>query len=374
MNETESTKAEAIERERNSDQTRLPNSAPAVPKKTAKRAKRPPIRTFAELIQTTYGMKAGVKTLQKTDTKALLSAPALNESDRGEFLELARADKTLEKTNQLMLLSVRSEAPKIANALREFAREVLKRHPLFQRQGMAGLLTNPQSMSMDTAVGTLIATDVTLLTEHNDNPLPKNQVDRCRTNAVRCLLLLLWATQGISVLRIQRCLQKHVWSPKARRHRSEKQKLEALVTSRDPSTASVTFTLLEERLREQEQRTQSAARAEERAQTRNRQLEQQITQLEDKLRHTTAECEQLRQERHKLRETHTTNEARWRHEYETLKGQTLRRLNEDSSLLEEGVQALQREPPKVGVMIDHAERAIDGLKRAAERIRRETLS
>ena len=57
-----------------------------------------------------------------------------------------------------------------------------------------------------------------------------------------------------------------------------------------------------------------------------------------------------------------------------MKGQTLRRLNEDSALLEEGLHALQREPPKVGVMIDHAERAIDGLKRAAERIGRETLS
>ena len=374
MNETESTRAEAAEHERNSDQAQLPNAAPEGPKKTAKRAKRPPIGTFAELIQTTYGTKTGVKTLQKAGTKALLSAPTLNESERGELLELARTDKTLENTKQLMLLSVRSEAPKIANALREFAREVLKRHALFQQPAMAGLLANPQSMSMDTAVGTLIATDVKLLTEHSENPLPKNQVDRCRTNAVRCLLLLLWATQGTSVERIQRCLQKYVWGPKARRYRSEKQKLEALVTSRDPSTASVTFTLLEDRLLEQEQRAQTAARAEEHAQTRNRQLEQKVTQLEDKLRHTTGECEHLRQDLHESREAHTTKEAHWRHEYETLKGQTLRRLNEDSALLEEGLHALQREPPKVDVMIDHAERAIDGLKRAAERIRREALS
>ena len=309
MNETESTRADAAERERDSDQAHLANAAPADRKKNVRRAKRPPIRTFTELIHTTYGTKARVKTLQKADTKALLSAPTLNESDRGELLELARTDKTLENTQQLMLLSVRSEAPKIANTLREFAREVLTRHALFQQPAIAGLIANPRSMSMDTAVGSLIATDVKLLAEHNESPLPKNQVNRCRMNGVRCLLLLHWATQGTSVERIQRCLQKHVWGPTTRRYLSERQKLETLVTSRDPSTASVTFTLLEKRLLEQEQQAQTAARAEERAQTRSRQLEQKITQLEDNLRYTTGECEHLRQELHESREAHATKEA-----------------------------------------------------------------
>ena len=374
MNETESTRADAGGRERNSDQSQQSDAAPEAPKKTAKRAKRPPIGSLTELIQTTYGTKAGVKTLQKADTKALLSGSALNEADRDELLKLARSDNALEKTKQLMLLSVRSEAPKIANGLREFAREVLKRHALFQRPAMAGLLANPQSMSMDTAVGTLLATDVKVLTSHSDNPLPKSQVDRCRTNGARCLLLLLWATQGTSLHRIQRCMQKHLWDPKARRYRSEKQKFEALITSRDPNAASVTFGLLEGQVREQEQRAETAARAEERALTSTRRLEQQVTELEDKLRQTSGECEQRRQQLHDSTEAHSTKEAHWRHEHETLKGQTLRRLNEDSSLLEEGLHALRRDPPKIGVMIDHAERAIDGLKRAAERIRRDTLS
>ena len=58
-----------------------------------------------------------------------------------------------------------------------------------------------------------------------------------------------------------------------------------------------------------------------------------------------------------------------RNDYEDLRGRVLRRLREDTALLEEGLHALRREPPKVHVMEDHAERAIDALKREMGRIR-----
>lgn len=375
MNENELTKLDAGDRKRNGEQIQQTDSPLKGQNTTAKRAKRPTISSFAELIRTTYGARGGVKTLRKADTKALLSAPPLNESERDELLELARSDKTLEKSKQLMLLSMHnSEASRISNLLREFVLDVMRRHILCEQQAIADLLANLHSVSMDIAVATLMTSNVKLLTEHNENPLPKTQVERCVTNAVHCLLLLLWMTQGASIERIQHCLQRYVWGPNAERYRSEKQKLEALVTSRDPRTASVTFTLLDRRLLEQEQRTQAATRAEEHARTRIGQLEQQVVEVQEKLHQKTGECKQLRHELCESTEAHATKEAHWRNQYETLKGHTLRRLNEESSLLEEGLHALRREPPKIGVMIDHAERAIDGLKQAAERIRRERLS
>ena len=82
----------------------------------------------------------------------------------------------------------------------------------------------------------------------------------------------------------------------------------------------------------------------------------------------------LRERLNEETQAHSARDARWRDDYETLKGRTLDRLIEESSLLEEGLHALKREPPKVRVMVDHAERAIESLKREAEQIRRDTLA
>ena len=103
-------------------------------------------------------------------------------------------------------------------------------------------------------------------------------------------------------------------------------------------------------------------------------MEQQIADLEHRLRETTGQCAELREEIDEAGQAHAATDARWRDNYETLKGRTLNRLIEESSLLEEGLHALKREPPKVRVMIDHAERAIEGLKREAENIRRDTTA
>lgn len=374
MNENELSKPATVDEKRNREQVQQTDGPAKPPETTARRAKRPPFYSFAELIQTTYETRVGVKTLQKADTKALLSAPPMKGSERDKLLELARSDKTLEKSKQLVLLSLRSEAPRISHYLRDFARDAIGCHELFRQQRTADLLTNLHGTSIDAVAAIFMTSNVKLLTERTENPLPKRQAEQCVRNAVHCVLLLLWVAQGGSVERILRFLQRHSWSKKAKRYRSEKQQLEALVISRDPTAASVTFTLLERRALELEQQAEAAARSQERVRTRSQRLEQQLTAVEDKLHQTTGECERLRQELRESIDTLATKEAHWRHEYETLKGRALRRLNEESSLLEEGLHALRREPPKVSVMIDHAERAIDGLKRVAERIRNESLS
>ena len=257
---------------------------PKSPEKEAKRKAKAPIGSVAHLIRTNYKLKTGVRKLQRTDVRAILSAPALEEADRAQLLELARADTTLQQTKQLLLLSTRTDAPKIANGLREFGRQILTSHPLFQGKAMEGVLANPQSMSMDRAVATLASADTKMLNADGDKPLPKGQVERIRTNAIHCLLLLLRASQGTSLLRIQRSLQKYVWAPKARRHRTENQKIEVLLASRDPTAASVTFALLDEEAVMQGQKAEAATRGEQRAQTRAQGLEQRIAELEVRLR------------------------------------------------------------------------------------------
>ena len=188
----------------------------AVTERGSKRKAKAPIGSVGELIRRNYESRAGVKKLQRADVRAIVQAPALEETEQAELLALARADTKLQQTKQLLMLSIRTETPKIANGLRGFAREVLAGHPLFQGKTMAGVLANPQSMSMDAAVSALASADAKGLSTDPDKPLPRGQADRIRTNAVHCLLLLLRASKGLSLLRIQRALHKHVWAPKAR--------------------------------------------------------------------------------------------------------------------------------------------------------------
>ena len=374
MNETERMAADGEEKPQQVAEPARQTGASQRTRKGEKRKAKPPVGSVAQLIRTNYEIKTGVRKLQRADVRAVLTAPGLEEAERTELLELAQADITLQQTKQLLVLSMRTAAPKIANPLREFGREVLGTHPLFQGSAMAGVLANPQSMSMESAVAALASADTKALSAGGEKPRPKSQVERIRTNAIHCLLLLLRANQGVSLQRLQRSMQKHVWAPKARRHRTEDEKLEVLLTSRDPAAASVTFAMLHDEAVVQGQRAEASARGEQRAQTRAQGLEQQIEELERKLRETEGRCAELRAELEEAKQTHAAKDARWRDDYETLKGRTLNRLIEESTLLEAGLHALKREPPKVRVMIDHADRAIEGLRREAEQIRRDTTA
>ena len=64
--------------------------------------------------------------------------------------------------------------------------------------------------------------------------------------------------------------------------------------------------------------------------------------------------------------------SRLRDAYESLRGLTIRRLRQEISLLSDGLHALNQPTPKIHVMVDHAERAIDGLKSELARILRDT--
>ena len=68
-------------------------------------------------------------------------------------------------------------------------------------------------------------------------------------------------------------------------------------------------------------------------------------------------------------QAHENAKAHWKDDYEQLRGQVLRRLNDELPLLVDGLHALRRDPPKVHIMIDHAERAIEGLESEVKRLR-----
>lgn len=330
-----------------------------------------PIESVGQLLRAIYAGTFKRTTLKRAEVAAMRSAPSAILSERDELFVLALSDRTLDRTRQLMLIGTSLDAPVVAGQIGEFAREVLRHHPAFKSEALAGVLENlPEAATEDGAVQALTSQDYSALRwlEANE-PMKKKEREQCKANAVHCLLLLFWSTRGTSVERIQRHLQSGLWTPAARQYKTDRDRLRAFITTRDPAAAALTYELLEKRAIEHSRRAEAARRSEESAAGLASQLEEQLASVAKRLAATQAEVHRIATELQETRETHKSAEAHWKDDYEQLRGQVLRRLKEELSLLDEGLHALRRDPPKVHVMLDHAERAIDGLKREMERLR-----
>ncbi len=336
------------------------------------RAKASSLDNIGQLFRAVYTGAFKRSTLKRAELSAMRTGSELDESEREEILNLALSDRILDRTRKLMLLGISLDTLTVGNQIREFAGEVLRRHPAFRMKSMTDALANlPEGTTEDRAVRILASQDYTSLAwPEGIEPTKKKESEQCKANAVYCLLLWFWATRGTSVDRIQRYMQENLWKSVTRRYNTEAEKLHVLASVRDPAAASVTSALLEQRALKENQRAEAAQRAEERAVTRMQELNKQLADLDAKLEASKAEVGRLGKKIMEECQAHADDRAHLKNDYEQLRGRVLRRLKDELSLLDEGLHALRREPPKVHVMVDHAERAVDGLKREMERLRR----
>ncbi len=345
------------------------------PRKTPiKRAKPAHPESCADLLRAVYsGKRKRLKPSEKALRKMRLG-PKLQPAEREELLDLATQDRTLERTRELMLLSMeRFDGPNLAGQVREFVRDLLMRHPAFQVEALADALRNlSEGPTSERAVKMLTEQPFDLLPWSEDAAaLKKSELDKCRVNAACCLLLWHQETRRTSFEDISRSLRVSLWEPAAQRHKSETQKLRALMGNRDPAAAVISCSLLEKQAFDAEQQERVAREAEEKANTRVRELKGRLDDVERQLNAEKAQVERLTAELHAAQQTHENDIAHRRDEYAKLRGRVLHRIRRELSLLEDGLHALRRSPPKVNVMDDHAERAIDGLKREMQRLRME---
>lgn len=333
---------------------------------------RPVLKSFGDLLRAAYGGTFTRVNPTKADIAALCSASKLESAEREGLLGLSASDRTLERTFELMLLSMeRFDAAALVGQVREFVREVLRRHPAFHAEALAAVLADrPDGPGEEGAVRTLTSQSyATLPWPEGLGVLNKKEAEHCRVNALCCLLLWFRETRGITLERIQRYLETSVWAPAARRHKTDPQKLRVLMSSRGPAGIGVACSVLEKQASVDRQQAAAAHKAAERTEMRAKELENRLTEVEAQLQAAKVQVERLSEENGSLRSSHETERAHMRNDYEDLRGRVLRRLREDTALLEEGLHALRRDPPKVHVMEDHAERAIDALKREMGRIR-----
>jgi chromosome segregation ATPase len=236
---------------------------------------------------------------------------------------------------------------------------------------MDGVLRNlPEAMNDDDAIEHIWTQPFNALPwVEGLPPLTKKQAEQGRANALNCLLLWLQETRALPPERIQRHLATLVWEPAARRSKSEAQRLRALMSAKDRSALGIAYGSLEKRVSENRQQAVAAREGEEQANARASDLEKALAETNDALKDKTEALTGVRKEFETEKARHSADLAHARSELEDLRGRVVRKMREEVSLLDEGLRALRRDPPRIHVMEDHAERAIDGLKRGIEEIK-----
>ena len=340
-----------------------------------KHAKAVHIESVDQLLHEIYVGTFKRMTLKKEETKAIRNSPKRAASEQEELLgQISSIDRTLDRTRHLLLLSVGLDMPAKISQIQEFVSAVLQRHPAFRtnllREDLEYLLG---SLKQDQAVEELAAQDYAKLNwPEGVKPLSKNEQKKCKDNAVCCLLLWLWITRKIiSIENVINHLQAHLWRSGASRYKTDAEKLRALINTRDRAAVSITRTLMENQILQQIQRADAAIIAEEQVIALKEELEKKLADVMNMLTESQAEVGLLTQKLALKSQEQADERAHSKNEYEQLRGQILRRLRTELTLLDEGLQALRLEPPKIHVTIDHIERVIDALKREIDRLRKE---
>ena len=331
-----------------------------------------PIGSVGQLLHAIYDGKFKRLTLKKAELTVMCDATNLDVSKIEELRNLALStDRALDRTRQLMLLCIGLDAPTIVSQIQKFAGDVLEHHPAFKNEMLTGVLKNgPEGSTEDRAIQVLTSQNYASLSwPEGIEPMKRREMEQCKANSVYCLLLWFRLTRRTSIDRIQQHLQAHLWKPATLRYKADSEKLRMLMNTRDLAAASIACALLDKEASLQSQRADAARKAEEFAVARKQELSKKLDDVRARLTASQAKVDQLEKELAREIQVHSDNKAHLENDYKQLRGQVLRRLKDELSLLDEGLHALRREPPKVHVMVDHAERAIDGLKREMERLR-----
>ena len=162
---------------------------------------------------------------------------------------------------------------------------------------------------------------------------------------------------------VLRLLYADVWPRPKKKEKSDRRRLRRLVAVRDGSATALVYDLLHQKVADGVREVMEARAAQDRLALRVAELESSLAGVRESLAEVTGTTDQLRECWQREQQARADERLHLQDDYERLRGRVLQRLRSEVTLLDEGLTALRREPPKVGVMVDHADRVLDGLKK-----------
>ncbi len=307
----------------------------------------------------------------------------LTGAEQERLFEIAStSDSLLETTSRLLmaLFKLRLSRPKdkssgicIKEEIRELAIGVCKRHPLFETQGIADTLDHLESENLSVSESRLVKQ--LWAYSSKDHALRKLNCNKLKLNGLTCLLAQ-FKSSGLSNSEIHKLLRQSSWAKGEKFSADGMDAFFALVNAKDVNAPGVVAGLLKQAADESQKQAEIeqkkrnlAERQKDEAVSENDRLKELLETEEKKNTEALKEKQQLEKELAEARSESRSLQAHLRDDYAKLRSQMIRGLNSDITLLEEGQIALSRNPPKVHVMIDHADRTISRMKKQLGQLR-----
>ncbi len=362
MNDTESKVSENSKVESTiNEQT---TTSPTKHSKQVTRNKLLPIDSIQQLISRIYAGEFNRTKLRKADMDRIRAKSALTCDEINNLVELSSEDRLLKNTIKLVTIGVMAESLTVKEQIAKFVHKKLKHHPAFR-----GLMLSGQPDNVIHAIANFKRYENSSWPD-DYKKLSRRDKKTCMVNSINCFLLWLWINDKIPLERVQEYLLRYRWKPAATRVKYDAEKVLLVTGARDSETIAISIDASSRDAVIQKERAEIAEIENKGLLNQISSLKVDLDNVQKMLLDTQKEVDLLNKELLRESQEHANDNAHFRDDYESLRGRVLRRMNAELVLLEQGLHALRRDPPKINVMADHAERAVDGLKAECERLKK----
>lgn len=329
------------------------------------------IENIEQFIAHAYARRGQKLALSTALEKQLCRQPKLDAVAKARLLDLAQADVMLAVPRQLLLV-VRDLVgfPMLKNTVREFVGEVLAGHPIFLLPELSAVLKNlVDAPSPEEAMAIIASLDRKALQAIPPDKIATiKSLQELRINTAYCLAVWFAETRGYGFDRLCQLLYNSLWRPAAETKNGGTDRLRMLTQIEDLGGVGLAATIFKQQAGEQAVVTAAVRKEMDVLRVRYQHLEEQNRRLQEQGHERKARIAQLEQDIAEEHQRHSHTRIHLGDEHEQLRTRLLRRLKDETALLVEGLNALQREPPKIHVMEDFAERALEGLKKEIQEL------
>jgi hypothetical protein len=258
---------------------------------------------------------------------------------------------------------------RLREELLAFIGAALKLHPILASEEALTGQSPVDAAQPSQALATIARLDFTAIRQLVQAHLEKRpQRAELRRNTLYALAAWFYLRREITAEQLFADLFRHLWSREAEGVKNAARRFARVLDVRDSAAVGVACEQFAEQAREQARLAAGATKA---ASEHLEKLQAQIKRADDlgsRLEDAQHEITALRETVDRQRQQHSDELVHLRDDLERLRTRALRRLREEISLLEAGLHAARLNPPKLHVLLDHADRAIDGLRQEAKHL------
>jgi hypothetical protein len=289
----------------------------------------------------------------------------MSDFERNRLLTLARKDFALAASRFLLVTAISlPDTNKFKEVLRCFVRDVLLIHPSFAAEELQAFVKNlPGSIDHSRAVELVLSANYALEEPAEGNKsLNISAKHKMQSRIVSCFAVWLVLAKKVDPEIVLRLLYPTIWKHASAKVKGYGCRASQMLDLADPARVALVCTAYEGFLKEEKVRADTAVGIAEEEAQKVHQLSIMLDEANEQIKNQESCIKEKDKLIEKERESARIEKVHHLDNFEKLRGRLLRCLKSETTLLDDGLQALRRDPPKVHVMLDHADRAISNLK------------